>query len=91
MELSEDFRNEYVTSLENYIFNGGETALSQAYELGRKSLESGKLILDTANLHSEELLRILNDVKKNNDKKNIISAANAFFSDAGLSYPPDPK
>ncbi len=81
MELSEEFCNEYINAVKNYIETGGETALNRAYELGRKSLESGQLILDTARLHSDITLKILNESGSNISKKNIISSATAFFTE----------
>jgi len=79
--LTDDFQNEYTHAIKNYILHSDETSLSLAYELGRKSLESGQLIFETARLHSEIILTILNEANSEYDKKNIISSANIFFTE----------
>ncbi|NJD23006.1 MAG: PAS domain S-box protein [Melioribacter sp.] len=81
MELSEEFCNEYINAVQNYIDTNGETALNRAYDLGRKSIESGQLIIDTARLHSDITMKILNETNIDINKENIISAATVFFTE----------
>ena len=87
MELSEEFRNEYINAVNNYIFNNGEAALNRAYELGRNTLENGQFFLDTARLHSDIILKLINESETNQHKVNlpgradIMSAGTIFFTE----------
>src|SRR5258708_5469290 len=45
------FQYEYVSGLETYLKTGDESALSRAYELGRRAMVDGLGILDMAILH----------------------------------------
>ncbi|HSI51738.1 MAG TPA: ATP-binding protein [Ideonella sp.] len=49
------FQQEYVRALENYLQAGGESALSNAYELGRRAISEGLGVLDMARLHGTAL------------------------------------
>ena len=49
------FQREYVLALENYLQAGGESALSNAYELGRRAISEGLGVLDMASLHGTAL------------------------------------
>ncbi|MFI5237374.1 MAG: PAS domain-containing protein, partial [Ignavibacteriales bacterium] len=81
MELNEEFRVEYENALKSYILDNQEIALNRAYELGRKSLQSGHSILDTARLNSELIFKILSETDNNNDKEQIVSSATMFFTE----------
>ena len=50
-ESPDGFRREYLEALETYLKSGGESALSQAYELGRRAMVDGLGVLDMAVLH----------------------------------------
>ncbi|KAF0142151.1 MAG: PAS/PAC sensor signal transduction histidine kinase [Stygiobacter sp.] len=81
MELSEEFCIEYINAVKNYIDTNGETALNRAYDLGRKSLGGGQSILDTARLHSDITMKILNEPSINSNKESIITSATVFFTE----------
>ena len=49
------FEREYVSALEVYLQAGSESALSRAYELGRRAIVQGYGVLDMAQLHEAAL------------------------------------
>ncbi len=75
MELA----SEYSVALKKYIDYGGEIELHLAYELGRKALDAGELILNISNIHSEVLLQILKGSNSLEDQTGIVSSAGIFF------------
>ena len=72
---------EYSTALKKYISYGGEIELHLAYELGRKALDEGELILNIFNIHSEVLKQVLNDSKSIEEYSGIVSSAEMFFTE----------
>ena len=51
----EGLARRYVAALERYLDEGGEAALSAAYELGRQALGEGLGVLDMAAIHQQAL------------------------------------
>jgi hypothetical protein len=47
--------HEYANALRAYVFDGGEAALTRAYELGRRAAAEGVGVLELARLHHEAL------------------------------------
>ncbi|MFZ1081656.1 MAG: PAS domain S-box protein [Candidatus Kryptoniota bacterium] len=78
--LSEEFAAEYSSAMQDHISHGGEFALHRAYELGRKALDNGQIIIDVAKLHSTVLLKVLNGTSPDNATEVITSAA-TFLSE----------
>jgi light-regulated signal transduction histidine kinase (bacteriophytochrome) len=52
---SNGFQREYISAVDAYLRSGGESALSDAYELGRRALAQGMGVLDMALLHGVAL------------------------------------
>jgi len=50
---------QYTHALEDHLAGGGETALQEAYELGRRALAEGFGVLDLASVHYEALMTML--------------------------------
>src|SRR2546427_1441915 len=50
-DRTDGFAHEYFTALEGYLRAGHESALSRAYELGRRAMADGLGVLDMAVLH----------------------------------------
>ncbi len=72
---NDSFRKEYSTAIEEYLVTGSESALVKAYELGRKALDTGQLILGVARLHYDVLLSQLGTAKPEEQTKIIADAA----------------
>ncbi len=81
MSPNEDFYVEYDTAIKNYLNTGGEEELQQAYELGRKALETGKLIIYAVQVHSEIVSKIFFEAANNEKQKAILKAVGEFFSE----------
>lgn len=73
--------SEYNFAMLNYISNGSEKDLHRAYELGRRALDSGELIMNIARLHSETLTDILQNTTNQEELIKIITSSTAFFSE----------
>src|SRR5687768_3764764 len=78
-ELSE-FANHYATALDDYLGQGGEAALRDAYELGRQGLgfEAGLFVITEVHHNSLNLVLLRNDPRKS---AQIIKQANEFLSE----------
>lgn len=75
--------NYYKKYLSSYLDNGGESALTVAYELGRKNLLNGIGLLELAAAHHQALDEVLGTVDCNSaDQRDISRAANRFLSEA---------
>ena len=51
MEAESDLLDRYRRALGDYLAHGGEEPLTEAYELGRAALSSGKGLLEVVNMH----------------------------------------
>lgn len=56
-----NFAQRYADALARQLSNAGETALHNAYELGREALNTGLSVIDLVQLHHDALRRILTD------------------------------
>jgi PAS domain S-box-containing protein len=59
--MIEPLLEQYTTALENYLANEGESALQQAYELGRRAIADGVGVLELASLHNHAMAALLAD------------------------------
>jgi len=78
---NEDFIVEYNSAVKNYISTRGEMELHRAYELGRKALETGKLIIYATQVHSEIVRKIFFETADPDKQKLIFTAVTEFFSE----------
>jgi PAS domain S-box-containing protein len=72
----------YTAALREYLFEGGETALHRAYELGRSALADGLGVLEVAAIHHQAMVEILGST--NDDVPGALAAAGQFLAE-GLS------
>jgi PAS domain S-box-containing protein len=72
----------YTAALREYLFEGGETALHRAYELGRSALADGLGVLEVAAVHHQAMVEILGST--NDDVPGALAAAGQFLAE-GLS------
>jgi light-regulated signal transduction histidine kinase (bacteriophytochrome) len=69
---------EYVDAVEAYIKQGNESALSRAYELGRRAMTDGRGVLDMATLHRAALQALVIPAAPA-DRPRLAQAAAEFF------------
>ncbi len=83
--ITRQFEADYSNALLTYLTSGRESALQEAYEMGRKALQEGRTILDVSRFHAEALLAALSSFPADAHKKAITDAA-AFFSEFLSSF-----
>jgi signal transduction histidine kinase len=74
---------QYKASLQDYLDNGEEAALQQAYELGRKALAEGLGVLEMVTIHGEALGKVLFGTLRPEESVRVLKAAE--FSAESLS------
>ncbi|HEY3198410.1 MAG TPA: ATP-binding protein [Nitrospirales bacterium] len=74
--------SQYTRALEDHLAGGGETALHEAYELGRRSLAEGLGLLDLASIHYEALMTILLRRSFTEDFSLTVKAGANFFAES---------
>ncbi len=79
-EQLQRLRQEYAAGLQAYLLQGGEGALSQAYELGRRALVEGLGVLDMAALHSAAIDSLVLSAAAA-DRGRFAHAAAEYFSE----------
>ena len=73
---------QYTHALEDHLAGGGETALQEAYELGRRALAEGFGVLDLASVHYEALMTMLLQRTFTEDFTLTVKAAANFFAES---------
>ena len=81
-----NFEDEYRTSLREYAGGGGELALGQAYELGRRALNEHKSLVEMASLHHQTLLALVRDAESEKRAQELIQAGSEFLAECLSPY-----
>ena len=76
------FRVQYAAALRKHLEGGGEAALQQAYELGRRAIDEGIGLLDFIELHQETLESILLDRKAPEESLRAVEASRRFLTES---------
>ena len=76
----------YVTQLEKYLSEGGEEALEQAYELGRRALGEGMGVLDVAAIHQQAFLKIMTRSGLRPQDLDAAERAGEFFAQTAAPF-----
>ena len=76
---------EYAGALEDYVARGGEAALEQAYEVGRRALSEKLAILDMVAIHHRVLAALLRRSVTREEDTQLVAKAGEF-----LGYVPRP-
>ena len=79
-EQLQRLRQEYIAGLQAYLLHGGEGALSQAYELGRRAMVEGLGVLDMAALHREVIDSLVLSASAA-DRAHFAHAAAEYFNE----------
>ena len=78
-ETMEKLQDQYTSALRNSIVGMGESALQQAYELGRRALADGLGVLDMATIYHKALAAVLSRATTPEEKTLTLRAGASFF------------
>ncbi len=76
----------YPKSLQNYLGGAGESALQQAYEIGRSALEAGIGLVAIADIHHACLQMLLAHEVAGGERERILTGAAHFFAECASPY-----
>jgi signal transduction histidine kinase len=77
---------DYPASLHSYLGGAGETALQQAYQIGRRALESGTSLVAIADIHHACLRQLLAQEVATGEADRILAGAAQFFAECVSPY-----
>jgi light-regulated signal transduction histidine kinase (bacteriophytochrome) len=77
-ERLDGLRHEYLSALRDYLEKRDETALSAAYELGRRAMIEGSGLLEMTTLHRAGLQQLLSSAPPA-EHAGLVEAASSFF------------
>jgi signal transduction histidine kinase len=78
--------NAYPPSLQNYLNGAGESALQQAYQIGRRALEAGTSLVAIADIHHDCLRKLLAQEAATTERDRITAGAAQFFAECVSPY-----
>jgi signal transduction histidine kinase len=81
-----DFVDEYCSSLREYVDGGGEPALGQAYELGRRALSEQKTLVELVTLHHQALLSLIRGANSEKRREVLLRAGAEYFAECLSPY-----
>jgi signal transduction histidine kinase len=76
----------YPTSLRDYLGGAGESALQQAYQIGRRALEAGTGLVAIADIHHSCLRELLAHDVGIDERHRILTGAAQFFAECISPY-----
>jgi signal transduction histidine kinase len=76
-----ELTEQYSAALREYCAEGGEAALFQAYQLGRRAAGNGVGVLEIAALHQEALVAALLEMLAIDESTRIAQRASEFFAE----------
>jgi signal transduction histidine kinase len=76
----------YPRSLQNYLGGAGESALQQAYQIGRSALNAGIGLVAIADIHHACLRKLLTHDVTNDERDRILTGAAQFFAECISPY-----
>ena len=74
-----ELAEQYVTCFDSYLRGSGETALRQAYELGRRALIEGWGVLELTVLYHQALSGVLRHTLTAQENARVVEAGETFF------------
>ena len=81
-----DVATDYPASLHKYLGGAGESALQQAYQIGRRALEAGTSLVAIANIHHACLRQLLAGDVAADECDRILTGAAQFFAECTSPY-----
>jgi len=82
----ENFEEEYRSALREYAAGGGEVALGQAYELGRRALEEQLSVVELASLHHHALIDLVRATEDKQQKEGLLGISAEFLAECVSPY-----
>jgi signal transduction histidine kinase len=76
----------YPALLRDYLGGAGESALQQAYQIGRRALEAGMGLVAIADIHHACLRTLLTQTLESDERDRIVTGAAQFFSECISPY-----
>ena len=73
------FRNDYRVAFLHYLPRADESALAEAYELGRTAVAAGVSVLELSQVHHEVLAAVLREVRSPDETQHIALAASELL------------
>jgi signal transduction histidine kinase len=80
------FDEKYRSALFEYAARGGEAALRQAYELGRKAVDDGKSLIEIASLHHQAMRELAKETKEIERLGGLLEAGADFLAESLSPY-----
>jgi signal transduction histidine kinase len=77
---------EYFSLLREYASHGGEPALGQAYELGRRAMSEQRSLVAIASLHHQALQQRMSEEKDEKRRKDLLLAGAEFLGECLSPY-----
>ncbi len=84
--LATELVEKYRDALQNYLVKSGETALQEAYELGRQALISGLGVMAVASAYHTALATVLSGASSSEENARLIQMASIFFTESLSSF-----
>jgi signal transduction histidine kinase len=81
-----DAATDYPASLRDYLGGAGESALQQAYQIGRDALEAGLGLVAIADIHHACLRALLTETLANQERDRVLTGAAQFFAECISPY-----
>ena len=75
-------KGEYLSGLQEYLADGRESALHQAYDLGRRVLADGLGVVEMATIHHEALATVTAGMVASDEVLRTIKAAGEFLAES---------
>jgi signal transduction histidine kinase len=82
--VDKSFEGQYRSALLGFALHGDEAALHQAYELGRRAIESHESLIEFTALHHQALRDLLAEAKTEAQRADLVRAGGQFLAE-GLS------
>jgi len=76
-----DFEEQYAFQLGEYASGGGESALVQAYELGRLAITEQKSLMEVTSLHHQALKRLMDDERDEKQREELLRTSADFLAE----------
>ena len=81
-----DFEEQYAFQLGEYASGGGESALVQAYELGRLAIIEQKSLMEVTSLHHQALKRLMDDERDEKRREDLLRTSADFLAECLSPY-----
>jgi len=80
------FEDEYRSSLQVYVNEGGEAALGRAYEFGRRALAEQKSLIEIASLHHQAVLALFRSTESKKSREEVLQSSADFLAECLSPY-----